>query len=808
MASLTHRVTRHDASIPYQKTSMTVISTVAILAPLSIFVLSILLATQRHQQNNALDQLQENMRNLQQDCINATATNDQTLEITWTAVKLTSTVASSVAALCAIGYEFFRRDPIIGKYVYDRKRLKEPDRTPPPLMLSRSLWSGWDNDTADNCGSGGKKKKMTCWKVKPSILELLFINLDHKYVRYSKAADEARKKREERGQFTCCRTGWYHKNCCFCKKRKLKNVRNDELFVDEDGYEYYPGHDYTLDEEVIAKRFEVQWSKTIDDLFPAERVGDSIGGVEETIGTGNTNDAPESHAFRAEEDLNVRSDSTGEIEEFFDTYANEQDSTEADPESLAFRDEVGSNVGDSEIEETTDSNINEQDNIDADPESLELRAAEETFSNGSKSSGGVDLNCDESRKTKKMSYPYRLVYLFMPPGFHVWSDALPYMSHFFWAPAIVRRFNILFRRTATACDDHDDDISLTEPEKELLHFVGLDIYLLIRFARFGFDVTYYPFLVACVAVLPVYYSAAEGSSRNNYLSNTINGIENGSRLIWVVLVFSVVFFLYVLRRLWIEWEVFIQLRHQFLACGTRHFYHNNSIQRKYQKTCIVECVPDECRTDVALFDTFNKLFPNQIERAEMLAETSKLEALVGERTNLIVQYENADSLHRYRCWKNTKTKLDEPKVRGTVKSLMSCFQVLLNVFQIRTGRLCFGEKKGMKAYYESEILEVNQLLDKEYSAIVAKRASNVGKAKCQQEGKVDPGLFSINTLYRLFPSHVRALISLDQFSSSCGIVEFKTFAAKQWGEKTGLLSFLVLSSLFIHTLLLLSSRTV
>ncbi len=114
----------------------------------------------------------------------------------------------------------------------------------------------------------------------------------------------------------------------------------------------------------------------------------------------------------------------------------------------------------------------------------------------------------------------------------------------------------------------------------------------------------------------------------------------------------------------------------------------------------------------------------------------------------------------------------------------------------------------MKAYYESELLEVNKLLDKEYSAIVAKRASNVGKAKCQQEGKADPGLFSINTLYRLFPSHVRALISLDQFSSSCGIVEFKTFAAKQWGKKRGLLSFLVLSSLFIHTLLLSSSRTV
>ena len=572
---------------------MTVISTVAVLAPLSIFALSIFFATHRHENNSVFDEL-EGMRYLQQptDCINATATSDQTLATTWDAVKLTSLVASSVAVLCAIAFECFRRDPICGKYVYDRKRLKDPDRTPPPLMLSRSLWTGCD-DPADNNGRCGRKK-MTCWKVKPAILEYLFVNLDHKYVRYSKAADEARKKREERGQYTCCRTGWYH-NCCFCSKRKLNNERNDDLFLDEDGYEYYPGHDYTLDEAVIAKRFDFQWSKTINDLFPTERIDDSI----------------------------------GTPEEIFDACVS-----------------------------------NEQGDTDADPESLALRATEENLATaGCKSGEEESLNCDESEKKKKMPYPYRLVYLFMPPGFHVWSNALPYISHFFFFPSIVRRFNLLFRRRD--CDDSNDDISLTEPEKELLHFVGLDIYLLIRFARLGFDVTYYPFLVACVAVLPVYYTAANGSPRNNYLSNTINSLENGSQLIWVVMVFSCVFIFYVLRRLWIEWEVFIQLRHNFLACGTRAFYDNNSIQRKYQRTCIVECVPNECRTDAALFDTFNKLFPNQIESAEMLAETSKLEALVDERKSLIVRLENADSLHRYRCWKNTRTKPDKPKVCGT-----------------------------------------------------------------------------------------------------------------------------------------------
>lgn len=723
------------------------------------------------------------MRYLQQKCINATATDDPTLGTTWDATKLTAIIASSVAVLCAIGYELFRRDPIVGKYVYDRKRLKEPDRTPPPLMLSRSLWTGYDDDDqAGNCGGTGGKKEMTrCWKVKPAILELLFINLDHKYVRYSKAADDARKKREERGQYTCCRTGWYH-ICCFRSKKKLQNERNDVLFVDEDGYEYFPGHDYTLDEEVIAKRFEGEWKKTINDLFPAESTGGSF-------------------------------DSKREIEESVDNCLEQQDNTDVDPESLAPFDESENEVkagegvdndirpakctGGSfdpkrEIEESVDNCLDQQDNNGVDPESLALIdgsenkvKAEEGLDTNCKSGGDESLNDDESGK--KLAYPYRLVYLFMPPGFHVWQNALPYISHFFCLPAIVRRFNILFGRASNDDDDSNDDISLTEPEKELLYFVGLDIYLLIRFARLGFDVTYYPFLVACVAVLPVYYSAAKGSSGNNYLSNTINSIENGSKLIWVVLVFSVAFFLYVLRRLWIEWEIFIQLRHDFLARGTLHF-HNNSIKQKYQKTCIVECVPDECRTDDALFNEFNKLFPNQIESAEMLAETSKLEALVNMRKKLIARIENMDSLYRYKCWKNMITKPDEPKVCAiTVKFSFACF-VSVTKFccrcqQIRTGKLCFGEKQDLKAYYENKLLELDRMIDTEYTAIVKKRARSCteDEVKCQQEGHSDPGLF--DTLYRLFPSHLRTLIqSPKPFSSSCGIVEFKSFAAKQWGK--------------------------
>ena len=92
----------------------------------------------------------------------------------------------------------------------------------------------------------------------------------------------------------------------------------------------------------------------------------------------------------------------------------------------------------------------------------------------------------------------------------------------------------------------------------------------------------------------------------------------------------------------------------------------------------------------------------------------------------------------------------------------------------------------MKDYYENELLELNRAIDAEYTAIVEKRAKycKEGKITWQDEGHDDTRLFSINTLYRLFPSHVRTLVkSSKQFSSATGFVEFKTFLAKQWGKK-------------------------
>jgi hypothetical protein len=180
--------------------------------------------------------------------LNATSTDDYESyqpPSTMAAIATSLIISFSIGTFSFLLYEAFRQDPIVGKYVYDRKRLTQPTRTPPPLMLSRSLWRG----NEESIGNGGKGwYKFFSWlKVRPALFELYFLTLDDDYIRYSQAADAARKEREKRGYISTCKAGCYHNNCCnTIRVRDQDCGDNDEYFVDEDGYVYYPGYRHEL----------------------------------------------------------------------------------------------------------------------------------------------------------------------------------------------------------------------------------------------------------------------------------------------------------------------------------------------------------------------------------------------------------------------------------------------------------------------------------------------------------------------------------------------------------------------------------
>lgn len=207
---------------------------------------------------------------------------------------------------------------------------------------------------------------------------------------------------------------------------------------------------------------------------------------------------------------------------------------------------------------------------------------------------------------------------------------------------------------------------------------------MIRFARFGFDVCFYPFLFACVSVFPIYLScdvdeifavetseviAAATSVIDGFFSLTINRIPPSSWKMYWVVTFNFFLYFFVLRRLWLEWEIIIKLRFRYLSNGDENFHTNPTYLKKYRNSVIVECVPKSHRSDRKIRQVFEQLFPGQIESAEMLIDTMELEVVLDKRRDFIEKFESAEANYQYQSWlwysgeRNCCTKEPtEPKV--------------------------------------------------------------------------------------------------------------------------------------------------
>ena len=407
----------------------------------------------------------------------------------------------------------------------------------------------------------------------------------------------------------------------------------------------------------------------------------------------------------------------------------------------------------------------------------------------------------------------------MPPGFHNWTTAVAFLTDFLQLDLFKRLFQKLRMSamkqpsvgspTNGIAEGRDDAAHVDQPgrdltavDAELLRCAGLDTFLLIRLARFGFDVTCYPFLFSCVAILPIYWTSPNkaGAVDDGYLSTTINRVEDGSYKLVLVMVFQAFLYTYILRRLWIEWEVsyhinftsaglssilihslqvFIKLRHEFLIDGDTSFDRRPSYMRKFRNSVMVECVPPSHRSDKSLRQVFESLFPGQIQHAEMLIDTTKLERILAERQKLINKCDSVDARYKYMQWydeKNQKEKPTEPPI-------------------VKEGGYCCGlggEKTPALPYYENKLRDEDEDAQELYDEIVETRLRNrnasvsvVNRRRYSLSGSEhgsSPGLHEL-----LVPERIQKLFGKDEeFFSGTGIVEFKSIATKQTATQCNL----------------------
>jgi len=297
--------------------------------------------------------------------------------------------------------------------------------------------------------------------------------------------------------------------------------------------------------------------------------------------------------------------------------------------------------------------------------------------------------------------------------------------------------------------------NLNPAERELLRCVGLDTFVMLRFLKFGFDVSFYSSLVGCIMLVPMYAvdfydggatKGGSGVATVGYYEITMNKLEPESHKYWVVWVYAIGFFVFVLWRLYIEWEIFIVLRFDFLAANKCFVGMDEVKMEQYRNSCLVEHIPPHLRSDCELYEYFDSIFPGQVKRAEVLVTASELTELIAERQRNIELYEDtyAKQVHLKNKYKRQMEAIK--KREGNISIWVYFCNCLRSDPQKPTDPMVniseqFCGKALVKAlpHYLSEIKRLNRLINEEADRLLSARMKIHSKDK-DKKGSLLTGL--------------------------------------------------------------------
>ena len=166
---------------------------------------------------------------------------------------------------------------------------------------------------------------------------------------------------------------------------------------------------------------------------------------------------------------------------------------------------------------------------------------------------------------------------------------------------------------------------------------GLDAYLFLRYIRMCLVITCVSGFWCMVVLAPVYYNA--GVDAEGWYHISLANVPNQSSLFWVTVVFMWLLSIYVFYVMDAEIQHYIQVKLEFLSRGDYdlHPYQRYSI--------MIENIPHELRSDTALYDYFNKLFPGKVHSAYVVLSIPELEAMSRRRQRVVRRLEKSIAIH-------------------------------------------------------------------------------------------------------------------------------------------------------------------
>jgi hypothetical protein len=149
---------------------------------------------------------------------------------------------------------------------------------------------------------------------------------------------------------------------------------------------------------------------------------------------------------------------------------------------------------------------------------------------------------------------------------------------------------------------------------------GLDGYFFLRYIRMNVRITAVSTFWFFLTLVPIY--ATGGTPNNNaqgwYHISAAN-VHKDSWRMWAPVVFAYIFSSFVCFVIKQEYRHFLELRQDFLARGSAH------VHPQHHYSLVLENIPYELRSERALMDYFEKLFPGKVHSASIVLNLPDLE---------------------------------------------------------------------------------------------------------------------------------------------------------------------------------------
>lgn len=159
------------------------------------------------------------------------------------------------------------------------------------------------------------------------------------------------------------------------------------------------------------------------------------------------------------------------------------------------------------------------------------------------------------------------------------------------------------------------------PWEKVRQKAGLDGYFFLRYIRMCVRITAVSSFWAFLILVPIYGTGAKQEGAEGWYHISIANINAHSWRMWVPPIFACFFSGFTFFVMKQEYKHFMQLRMDFLAKGARN------VHPQHHYSLMVENIPYELRSDNALYEYFDKLFPGKIHSASVVLNLPDLEAV-------------------------------------------------------------------------------------------------------------------------------------------------------------------------------------